>query len=138
MDATELFVSLYDSGASQLGAVFADLPADAWDKKLSPGSMSSRETVAHLTEAYIACAKHLNGEEHSWGTYEAVSDDPQRLLAEMNKQRDVLKAAALEKGPSEYREVLAYSSNHDHYHVGQMVALRLEVQPDWDSYSIYA
>lgn len=138
MDATELFVSLYDSGGSQLGAVFADFPADAWDKKVTPGSMSARETAVHLSEAYVACGKHLEGEEHSWGTYTVDTDDPQRLIAHMFKERDVLKMAALKKGPEEFRTVLAYSSNHDYYHVGQMVALRLEVQPDWDSYSIYA
>ena len=138
MDAKELFVSQFEDGASQLGAAFADFPADSWDAKSNPMAMSARETVVHLTEAYIACGKHLNGEKLQWGSYVAESDDPNRLLAVMIKERDIIKMAALAADPAEYKIVLAYASNHDYYHVGQMVTLRLHLDPTWNADSIYS
>ena len=138
MEAKELFVTQFDDAAKQLRAVLSEWPDSTWDTKAHPTAMSARETVTHLTEAYQAAGKHLIGEEHQWGSYAPVSDDPNRLLAEMNKQRDVLKAAALGHEDSHLGTVLAYSSNHDFYHVGQLVTLRLHLNPEWDAYSIYS
>lgn len=138
MDARDLFASQLEVGAKQVGKVLLDWPEGKWDERLAANTMSARETVVHLTECYHAAQAELEGRKHSWGTYEPVSDETQRLVAEMRKQWDVMKAAALATDPEHYNEILAYTTNHDCYHVGQLCSLRLMLQPDWDAYSIYS
>ncbi|MBW7928889.1 MAG: hypothetical protein H3C58_12580 [Fimbriimonadaceae bacterium] len=52
-------------------------------------------------------------------------------IAEMSALRNRAIAVADEKIAVEYIAV------HDAYHVGQLVTLRLSVEPDWNYYSIY-
>jgi len=138
MDAGELFTSQLDDAEYQLRQVFSGLPDGAWDEHLVPGTMSPRETAAHLAEAYVAGVKHFRGEEHDWGTYQPASTEPTQILDEMFQERDKLKAAALAaEDHTGLKTAIAYSASHDYYHIGQMCSLRLKVEPNWNPYSIY-
>src|SRR5689334_22675098 len=110
MEAKDLFASLYDNAGFQLQQVFKDIPAGGWDAKVTPSSMSPRETAAHLTEAYTACNKMLKGEEHSWGTFQPASTESDGLLSEMWKEREDAKSAALNANdPTVFKHVLDFS-----------------------------
>ncbi len=139
MDALSLFNFVFDDPEKQLHAVIDGFPAEAWDTSGAGGAYSLRETVVHLTEAYMACQASLKGAEFKWGQYRAVSDDNSALVQELFAQRETVRELAI-GSPDEkaLQTAVVFTSSHDYYHVGQLCRLRLEVQPDWDSLAIYA
>ena len=138
MDAKELFVHEFDDAGYQLSQVFAGLPEESWDAKVHPSAMSARETAAHLAEAYVACSKEVQGNEHEWGSYQPASAEPQGLLGALTQERNAARAAVLASAdPHALKSGLAFTANHDYYHVGQMATLRLHLDPEWDAYCIY-
>ena len=138
MDAKDLFSSTIDDAEHQLRQVLAGLDEAAFDRKLAPSAMSPRETVAHLAECYVAAQKHARGESHEWGTHRTSGQSAPALVEEMFLERGKAKEAALASSdPESLKEMLAYTSSHDYYHVGQMCMQRLAFEPDWNAYSIY-
>lgn len=139
MTAIDLFESQFDVATKQLNGTLADMPESLWSAKLVPSTMSPIETVVHLTEATVACRKMLKGEEHDWGTYEAVSSDAQTCLDLLMAERNALREDVVSTGdPTHINEVMAYSPDHDFYHVGQLCALRVAQDPGFNPYSIYS
>lgn len=134
MEAQELFLSILDDAEFQLKAVFADFPPEHWETKVIDQSLSAKDTMMHLAEAYLASKKMLMGEEHQWGSYEPESTD---LMGTMLALRNEVKNMAIGKGSSSFLKILEYTANHDFYHVGQMCTLRLHIDSEWNAYSIY-
>lgn len=127
-----------EATAYQLDNVLEGLEGDQWDAKVREDLMSPREVVGHLIECYIAAQKHATGEKHDWGSYLPPSDDAEELVTEMRSERAKACEALLAKGDDDsLRAATDYIVLHDAYHVGQLAALRLGLDPDWDPYSIY-
>lgn len=139
MNATELMkIQLADSG-NQVAKTLEGLDGIKWETKMRDDLMSPKEVVVHLTECYIAAEKHAKGEEHEWGTYLPADEDPKALVENMWSQREKATDALLEKGDEDsMKAASSYITLHDAYHVGQLAALRMELTPDWDPYSIYS
>ena len=138
MDTTEVLKYQMETCAKQVDAVFDSLPDNLWDHKTSEGCMTPRETVVHLAEAYVAAGKHMSGEEHEWGSFRLEASDPSELMRAMRRERQLAVEAILSGDADKAPEAATqYLMLHDAYHVGQMCALRVREEPEWDAYSIY-
>lgn len=136
MDARELlFYQLEDAGY-QLEQVLQDFPEAALDSKMPAGSMTPREVVVHLIEAYIAFDKSTRGEQHDWGSYRVSDCSTQGVMSEFRSTRSTA-TANLGSDDQALKNAHAYIVAHDYYHVGQLCAARLAVDPEWDPYAIY-
>lgn len=122
----------------QLDKCFEGWPEQGWDTALYPGGLSARDTVSHLAECYVAALAVARGQEHQWGSFQSSAADAEAKLAEMRELRAQATAALTGETPESLQAGLDYIALHDAYHVGQLCALRLSVQPDWDYYSIYS
>jgi hypothetical protein len=139
MDAKQLMLYQLESSGHQVDEVLKGLNEAHWDAKVRDGCMTVRETVPHLTECYIAARKDLEGQPHEWGSYLAADDAPAAIVAEMQSERqrvwEALMAADIEKAGKVATQFIIL---HDAYHVGQLCAIRMAVEPAWDPYAIYA
>jgi len=139
MDAKQLMLYQLESSAHQVDAVLKGLNEDEWDAKVRDGCMTVRETVSHLTECYIAARKDIGGQPHEWGAYVPADDSPAAIVNEMQAERqkvwEALMDADIEKAGKVATQFIIL---HDAYHVGQLCAVRMAVEPAWDPYAIYA
>lgn len=139
MTAQELAIKQIRASADMFDRSIAGLSPAEFDQRVNEHTMSAREMVAHLTECCLAVQEGLAGQAHQWGSYSAGDRTPEELLAELAAERqkawDQLAAA---EGDKPLEMGMDYLALHDAYHVGQMVTLRLTLDPSWNSYSIYA
>jgi hypothetical protein len=64
---------------------------------------------------------------------------PANLRKTWSEQRAKAVDAALSQDEDKgLKNAYEYIIGHDNYHVGNLVASRLQVEPEWDSYAIYA
>ena len=99
---------------------------------------SARETAKHLCECYLMLAHRVEGKEYEWGSFQPQAATWDDLQEEMFALRKSATDMALATNDDEMLWRLhEFVAGHDQYHVGQLCALRLDIQPDWDYYSIY-
>ena len=137
MTAKELLEFQIDDAGYQLDQVLSGFPEAAMDHKAEGLTMTPRESISHLCEAYLALDKTIKGEKHEWGTYQPVDTSTASLLSEMKSLRDSAVAGSLTDDDDKLKEGHAFIVAHDYYHVGQMCLARLAVEPEWNCYSIY-
>jgi hypothetical protein len=138
MTTLDLLQKQIDGVGLQISAVFNGLDDSQADIKAAPHMMSPRETSIHLAECYEASEKAARGEEHSWGTYQPAGTGLTELVAEMKSKREAAVQAISGAEPDKaVHAATDYIILHDAYHVGQMCANRLAVDPEWNAYSIY-
>lgn len=135
MTAKDLLKHQFDDSMYQLEQVFAGID-DSLDAKLTEHAYSPRETAAHLAECYAAMYTTCMGGTHEWGTWKPQSTEWPALWTEMKELRARAEAVAIERENWE-THALAYGPAHDYYHIGQIAALRLVKDPEWNAYSIY-
>ncbi len=137
MTANEITSAVFHMTGSQVEGVLKDWPSDQWEARINDQTMSAKEMVAHLTECYIAFQKSTKGESHEWGSYVPADSSVEGLLAAMRSER-AASGALLEAATDDHlKEAFMYIHTHDTYHVGQLVSLRLTLNPEWNSYAIY-
>jgi uncharacterized damage-inducible protein DinB len=100
--------------------------------------MTVGETIAHLAECAEAFLKSTRGESHDWGSYTPPDSSPAGLLTTLQglraSARDLI---AKSTDSAVLKAAVEYLCLHDAYHVGQICALRLSRDPDWNAYAIY-
>ena len=136
MTDKELLRHQIDDAGYQLSKVFEGIEETSLDFRLTEKAMTPREILAHLSECYLATVEMAAGREHSWGSYTAPDSSWPALWNNTKELRDKAAEAAL--GADDF--VLKGNSfivAHDYYHVGQMCAVRLVRDANWDAYSIY-
>ncbi len=131
MSDTTLLQYLLKTTSNQVLQTFNGLSEAHFDTKLVPHAMSPRETLEHLCDCYQNAIATSEGREPAWGAYKLVATTQADAIAEMSTLRNRAISVADEKIAVEYIAV------HDAYHVGQLVTLRLSVEPDWNYYSVY-
>ncbi|HRI43202.1 MAG TPA: DinB family protein [Fimbriimonadaceae bacterium] len=134
--ANELLRFALDESRFQLEKVLEGLSDDAWTAKPTP-SFSPAQTVEHLCEVYTAYKKHVQGEPHEWGSYNSGETTREGVTALMWRLRGEACEAALAGNEEAGRSAIDYIVMHDAYHVGQLVTVRLALDPEWNAYSIY-
>lgn len=127
-----------DIAGSQVRKVFEGLSEELMDARLHESFMSPREILEHLCECYVAYSLYTEGQKHDWGSYAAEDKATANLMGQCME----LRAAAIEKGlASESAEIrnasMDFIALHDCYHVGQVASLRIALEPDWNSHSLY-
>lgn len=139
MDTKDLLKYQLETSANQVDKVLEGLSEDKYDGKLRDDCMSPRETIAHLTECYIAAKTDLDGGKHEWGSYVPDDKDLGAMKAKMQEERSRVIEAILASDSEKVGEVATqYLLLHDAYHVGQLATYRMGVDTDWDAYSIYS
>lgn len=139
MTAKELLRYQLDDALYQLEKVLEGLDGSHVDGKPIATAMSLRETVVHLAEAYTAAKKQSVGEKHSWGTFTLPSDNWHELVERFFALRAEAVEAALgmEDEDAGVKEAHSFILAHDYYHVGQIAAIRLSMNREFDTYAIY-
>ncbi len=135
MTTKELLQHQIDDAGYQLEKVFDGVDASL-DAKLTEKSMTPREIAAHLGECYTAVITEAGGGKHSWGTWTPSTTEWPALWNEVKGLREKAASAAVNKDDWE-AHTNAFLPAHDYYHIGQMAALRLVQDSEWDAYSIY-
>ena len=138
MTALELLKAEIDDAGYQLTKTMEGLDDVGAEHKATPDSMSAKEMIEHLAEAYVALSTEVAGGKHSWGTYKAADPTWVGVQSEWKSARDKAADAALGAG-TDAAIMLAHDFivAHDYYHVGQMVTLRLSLDPQFNFYGIY-
>lgn len=100
--------------------------------------MSASQTMEHLCEAYTACEAALQHKTHEWGSYQSGLSDPDALKAHMFELRDRVTAMVTESQDERaYALASDYILQHDAYHIGQLCACRIALDPEFNPYAIY-
>lgn len=133
-----LLNEIFEDSCFQLEKVIDGLTEAEIDVKPLPTLMSVRETVVHITECCVAAKKHLVGQTHDWGTYKPEDPSWDGLTTELWAQlTQATEAILATDDESLVIGTLPYLAPHTYYHVGQIAAIRLALNPEWNSYSIY-
>lgn len=135
MTTLEFARTQVDGAKYQLDQTFAGLEEKDLDFKAHPSMMSACEHLEHLCEAYTACVKQANGEEHEWGSFVVDDRSLSNLLTVMAGLRQEAVDALFAK--EAYDAISDFLVLHDAYHVGQLCATRQALDPEWNSYVIY-
>jgi len=138
MTAAELLKSQIDESEFQLRKIFEGMTDEQLDAKPIPTMGSAREQAAHLVEVYVATVKMVNGQEHEWGS--VVPDDmswPALMDDMFAKRAEATVAVLASEDPKALGTGAAFLGTHDSYHVGQIAAIRISTDPEWNPYSIY-
>ena len=128
-----------DAMTNQLEKALSGLSDAEGDKKINDKLMSASETMAHLAECCVAFCTSANGGSHDWGTYDSGQTTLTGNMAKWKEER--ANAIAILQGsdkPEDLDHAMDFMTIHDAYHVGQICALRLTLDPKWDAYVIYS
>lgn len=139
MEASAVVLAQLEEVGGQLERCVEGLSAQNWSYSVNPHAMTAAQMFRHLSECCVAFQKSLSGDEHQWGSYTVDSDDPEEIMKIWKEERKkaVDGLAAADATPEMLMNASHYLVMHDAYHVGQLVTLRLTINPQWDSYSIY-
>ncbi len=138
MTAKELLHSQTEDVGYQLEKVLEGISETNLDFKISPSAMSVRQQVEHLCEVYTAASEICRGEEHKWGEY-SVDDKSWTNLKPLylTLREQALKLLTESDDDQSLKRTSEFIIGHDYYHVGQLAALRIACDPEWNPYSIY-
>lgn len=136
MTARELLLRQLADAQNQVLQAISGLDAEHAEARATENGKTIREGVQHLAEAAVATLASFQGKEHEWGTYSPEDRSWEGVKQEWLAHR---KAAveAMPEGDEALLNVSNFLVGHDYYHVGQIVAARLAVHPEWDMYAIY-
>ncbi|MBL8088381.1 MAG: DinB family protein [Chthonomonas sp.] len=137
MPNAAILAAVDDSGY-QLDQSLAGLSGADLDAKALPSMMSPREHMEHLYEVYHACIVMSQGGSHEWGSYTLPDDVKADIANRWRAKRD--EAVAMIKGsddPKVEEMACGFILQHDGYHVGQLCAHRIALDPGFNPYSIY-
>lgn len=137
MDLATTLRKQADDAGYQIQQAFAGLPDDRFDHRAHPQMLTPREMAVHLTDCYRNTVRVANGEEPQWGSYQPGDAAPAELLETMRSARGLAVEACLSSGEKSAHLLTDYILLHDAYHVGQMCTIRLDLDPEWNAYSIY-
>lgn len=137
MTARELIEKQLDESGYQFNACLQGLTEEAFGAKPIAVMMSLKEIVEHCMEACQAVITGVEGGKHSWGTFQAPALPPSQMVEHFNTLRGQAIEAGLSKFDEDAHWLNDYLVLHEVYHVGQMVAIRLALDENWNSYSIY-
>lgn len=129
---------LAESG-NALNRVIDGFPEAAWGNNLTPKSKTAAEIIGHLTWVYAAYIALLETGKAAWDRYDPSGKSPEELVAELREtRRYAMEEANGSEMPLIHRGALEYIVMHEMYHLGQLVLIRAEAQPDWDAEAVFS
>lgn len=115
-----------------LELVLSGIELDFADYRLHDRSLSVKEQVIHLCECYQALLTTINAQTHEWGGYVPPTIEWPAIKDHMFVLREQAYRAILEDPEDRLQGFLSNIVGHDSYHIGQLVALRLMFESDWN------
>lgn len=137
MTGKEFAETLLEESDYQFMACINGLTEDQFTSKPVDHIMSARECLEHMTECCIAAMAHAKGDKHDWGTYKFPEGTMAELVELFKGERAKAAACALENFEEKSFLAKDFLIAHEFYHIGQMAAVRLALDPEWNMYSIY-
>ena len=137
MTAKELLQFQIDEAGYMLDKVLVGWPNEAINVKPTPTSVSPLEQVIHLSECYIACVASASGAEFKWGSFQPTDLSWEALLSDFRDLRAKAIATLEDADEKSIHRLNDYVIAHDQYHIGQLCALRIACDSQWNPYSIY-
>ncbi len=138
MDAAALLKYSLDASHFQVQACYNGLSPEAAQARPIAAMMTANEQLEHLCEVCQAVLTQAAGGTHAWGEFVIPEEWKQDRMGTYT----ALRQKAVETLVSDPQEPhlkmgINYLSLHETYHVGQLVTLRLTLDPEWNAYSIY-
>jgi hypothetical protein len=139
MDGKTLQLKTIDTVGRQLEKAVEGLAEGHWNEKLHENSMSPLEAFEHLAACCDMFCVEARGEKKGWGEYSVPNPTRESVMAAWKEERaKAIELLTASDKDEDLNHAADYISLHDAYHVGQIVSLRIKLQPDWDSYAIYS
>ena len=139
MNAKELLEYEMSQVGKQIEACLDGMSEECMDSKCSPVGMTPREMLEHLCDAYEAHAATMRGEKYNFGSFVIADKSTDNLRNVFRAQRAKAVGVALSGDDDKsLHEGYDYIVGHDNYHVGQLCLCRVQSDPSWDYYAIYA
>ena len=138
MTGSELIQAQIDMLTTQVEACYAGLAPEDFERDIVPQMMKPARVLDHLAECVHAFLAKKDGAEYDqWGVTGLTGTLEERMAA-YRELRELAKAGIA--GREDEQALIAASdflTAHDAYHVGQLVTMRLTLDPEWNAYSIY-
>ncbi len=138
MTASELMQAQIDMLTAQVEACYAGLGKNDFDREILPQMMRPSRMLDHLAECVHAFLAKKDGADYDqWGVT-GLTGTLEERMATYRELREQAKAGIA--GREDEKALIAASdflTAHDAYHVGQLVTMRLTIDPEWNAYSIY-
>lgn len=136
--ALDAYAYSIDDTGFQIETALGTVSEEHLDSKALPTMMSARETMVHLYEVYQAFLTEASGGKHEWGAYEV----PAEIQADIRNQwiahrKKAVEVALATEDENVAKMAMAFIAVHDAYHVGQVCANRIALEPDFNPYMIY-
>lgn len=131
-------VSALANSFYQVEKVFEGLTPEQMTEKITPLAMTPDEQMEHLCEVYHAFLLTADGGKYEWGnSYSTGLSSLPEKMEFLKSQHDIV-VNKTEQNPELLGEkVCDFILSHNGYHVGQMCLVRLNLNSDWNAYSIY-
>jgi hypothetical protein len=137
MTAKEFAMSMIEDSGFQLNACLNGVTDELSTKAPLNSVMPIREMLVHIAEAYRAIIAGAKGEKYEWGSYADPGGSFSDLVVAVNSLRSEAVEVALENLETHPEYAQGYLAAHDYYHVGQLVSLRVNLDREFNPYSIY-
>lgn len=138
MTARDLLEYEIDDIGYQLDAVVHGMPETAQEVAPTPISMTPKQTIEHLCEAYQAVTVHAEGGTYEWGSFSIADKSWSNLTSTLESLRMSARSAVTQdENEDRLKSGYDYIVAHDAYHVGQLAIARIAADPEWDPYSMY-
>lgn len=127
-----------ETTSKQIKAICDGLNENQLHFKSNPDHRSILEQLEHICECYHAFLVIHKGGKHDWGSYEIQDKSIENILRTFDGLVDEAKRILKNNNDEKtIDDAFHYLTSHDAYHIGQMSRLRLDIEPEWDMYSIY-
>lgn len=138
MNANELMLFEIEETSKQIKAICDGLNESQLHFKSNSEHRSILEQLEHICECYQAFIEYCRGEQHDWGSYEIQDKSKENIMNTFDKLLNEAKQLLANNNDENIvKHAFLFITNHDSYHIGQMARLRLDIDPEWDMYSIY-
>lgn len=136
--AADSYAYSIDDVGFQIETSLGSVSDEHLDTKALPTLMSARETMLHLYEVYEAFLTEAAGGKHEWGAYEVPADIQADIRSQwIAHRRKAVEVALASDDEKTEKLAMAFIVIHDAYHVGQVCANRIALEPDFNPYMIY-
>lgn len=137
-DYNLLIKAILEKCKFQLVQCIQDLSTSLFEEKLTFETRNVYETLAHLIDVCYAYQHLRTGKKYKWQSFTTdcvKKEDVFSVFLEVwEKTREYACQIDTEK---EFLDTVEYLALHISYHVGQICALRMKIDPKWDAKTIY-
>lgn len=115
-----------------------DLSTTQYNQKLTFETRSVYETLVHLIDVCYAYQALRKNQKYSWQSFTTEHAGKEKAFSLfLDVWKETFLIACDIDSEKEFLDAIDYLALHMSYHVGQICALRMKIDPKWDAKSIY-